>query len=126
MNAMENPGQEVDGVYAILDKRKGYEFKEPPPATAVELEAFSGHYSQHPWDGEAYITPWAGGLVILDIPSDKPAEAMTFLKPKGKDVFQRVRDDGSEAEEFVFQRDASGKVTGFLHFSNVTVRVSEK
>jgi len=51
---------------------------------------------------------------------------MAFLKPKGGDVFRRVRDDGSEAEEFVFQRDAFGKVTGFMHFSNPTVRMSEK
>jgi hypothetical protein len=51
---------------------------------------------------------------------------LDFLKPKGGDVFRRVRDDGSEAEEFTFQRDASGKVTGFTHFSNTTQRISEK
>ena len=45
---------------------------------------------------------------------------MEFLKPKGGDVFRRVRNDGSEAEEFRFVRDASGKVTSFTHFSNPT------
>jgi CubicO group peptidase (beta-lactamase class C family) len=126
MNAMADPGQEVEGVYAILDKRKGYEFKAPAPATGVDLEAFSGHYSQYPWNGEAYLAPWAGGLAILEIPSDKPADALSFLKPKGGDVFRRVRDDGSEAEEFVFQRDSTGKVTGFLHFSNLTQKMPGK
>ena len=58
--------------------------------------------------------------------SDKPAEDMAFLKPKGGDVFRRVRDDSSEAEEFQFKRDASGKVTSFIHFSNPTVRISEQ
>ena len=124
MNAMENPGEEVEGVFAILDKRKGYEFKDA--TKGVALEAFTGRYSQQPWGSEAVIEPWAGGLVLLRLPSDKPVESMAFLKPKGGDVFRRVRDDGSEAEEFVFQRDSAGKVTGFLHFSNVTQKIAGK
>jgi hypothetical protein len=71
------------------------------------------------------IVPWAGGLAILSLPDDEPAEAIGFLKPKGGDTFRRVRDDGSEAEEIKFQRDTSGKVTGFLHFSNVTRRMPD-
>jgi CubicO group peptidase (beta-lactamase class C family) len=126
MNAMEETGREVEGVYAILDKRKGYEFKDPAPASGVDLEAFSGHYSGQPWGSELMIAPWAGGLVLLELPSDKPGEDMAFLKPKGGDVFRRVRDDGSEAEEFQFKRDTSGKVTSFVHFSNPTLRVLEK
>ena len=126
LNAMEDTSREADGVFAILDKRQGYEFKDPPPASGVKLEDFVGHYSEQPWGSEAAIAPWAGGLVLLGLPSDKPTESMAFLKPKGGDVFRRVRDDGSEAEEFVFQRDASGKVTGFMHFSNPRVRMSGK
>ena len=126
MNAMENPGKEVEGIYAILDKRKGYEFKDPAPASGVDLEAFVGHYSSKPWGPEEVVVPWAGGLALLGLPADKPGEDMAFLKPKGGDVFRRVRDDGSEAEEFQFQRDASGKVSGYIHFSNPMVRVSEK
>jgi hypothetical protein len=126
MNAMENPTEAVDGIYAVLDKRKGYEFKNLAPTSGLDLEAYSGHYSERPWGSEAVIAPWAGGLALLGLPSDKPAEAMVFLKPAGGNVFRRVRDDGNEAEEFQFQRDASGKVTGFVHFSNPMVRVSEK
>jgi CubicO group peptidase (beta-lactamase class C family) len=126
MNAMENPGEEAEGVYTILDKRKGYEFKDPAPATAVKLEDYVGHYSTQPWGSELVITPWAGGLVLLDLPTDKPGDDMTFLKPKGGDLFRRVRDDGSEAEEFQFKRDASGKVTSLLHFSNSTMRLADK
>jgi CubicO group peptidase (beta-lactamase class C family) len=125
LNAMEDTSREADGVFAILDKRKGYEFKDPKPASGVKLDDFVGHYSGQPWDSEAAIEPWAGGLVLLGLPADKPAEGMAFLKPKGGDVFRRVRDDGSEAEEFQFKRDASGKVTGFVHFSNTTVRTSD-
>ena len=92
----------------------------------MDLEAFVGHYSRQPWGSEEVIVPWAGGLALLGLPADKPGEDMAFLKPKGGDVFRRVRDDGSEAEEFQFQRDASGKVSGYMHFSNPTMRVSEK
>jgi CubicO group peptidase (beta-lactamase class C family) len=126
MNAMENLGQEVEGIYAILDKHKGYAFKDPAPASGVKLEEFAGRYSEQPFSSEALISSWAGGLVLLGLPSEKPADDMEFLKPKGGDVFRRVRGDGSEAEEITFQRDALGKVTGFVHFSNPTRKMAEK
>jgi CubicO group peptidase (beta-lactamase class C family) len=113
----------VEGVFAILDKRKGYAFKAPAPATGVDLEAYSGHYSEQPWGSEMVILPWAGGLALLSLPTDQPGNELEFLKPKGGDVFRRVRDDGSEAEEFEFKRDASGKVVSFMHFSNPTLRL---
>jgi CubicO group peptidase (beta-lactamase class C family) len=114
----------TETVFAILDKRKGYEFKEPAPATGIDLEAFAGHYSTQPWISEAVMVPWASGLAYLILPTLDPAGNVTLLKPKGGDVFRRVREDGSEAEEIRFQRDASGKVTGFMHFSNPTPRVA--
>jgi hypothetical protein len=110
----------------ILDKRKGYEFKPPSPAAGVDLDAFAGHYSEQPWGSELVIVPWAGGLALLSLPSEDPADGVIVLKPKGGDIFRRVRDDGSEAEELKFQRDASGKVTGFVHFSNPTLRIPEE
>jgi len=122
-NAAERTPSFVEGVYAILDKRKGFSFKAPLPATGVDLEAYAGHYSQQPWGAESVILPWAGGLVILSLPNADPAGGMGFLKPKGGDAFRRIREDGSEAEEITFVRDASGKVTGFKQFSNTKFRV---
>lgn len=121
VNASANPASFSAGVFAIPDKRKGYEFKDP--AIGVDLEAYSGHYSDQPWGSESVLVPWAGGLAFLSLPNTDPAEEMVFLKPKGGDIFRRVRDDGSEAEEINFQRDASGKVTSFIHFSNPTFRL---
>lgn len=122
-NAAEEAGEFSAGMFAILDKRKGYEFKPPAAATGVDLEAYSGHYSEQPWGSEQVIVPWAGGLAALSLPSSQPGDEIQFLKPKGGDVFRRVRDDGSEAEEIKFERDASGKVTSYVHFSNRTVRM---
>jgi len=124
-NGSEAPGPFAAAMFAILDKRSGYELKDPSPATGVDLEPFTGHYSQQPWGSELVIVPWAGGLAILHLPTAAPADEITVLKPKGGDVFRRVRDDGSEAEELKFQRDASGNVTGFMHFSNPTVRMPQ-
>jgi CubicO group peptidase (beta-lactamase class C family) len=119
-NGAERPEPFANGVFGLLDKRKGYEFKAPLPATGVKLEEYAGRYSGQPWGSELVILPWAGGLAFLGLPAADPVGGMEFLKPKGGDVFRRVRKDGSEAEEFRFVRDGSGKVTSFVHFSNPT------
>lgn len=123
-NAAERPGPFAVNVFAILDKRKGYEFKAPAPAGGVNLEDYAGHYGDQPWESESVMLPWAGGLVSLSLPDDEPVAHLTFFKPKGGDVFRRVRDDGSEAEEIKFTRDASGKISGYVHFSNPRPRIA--
>ena len=123
-NVAERPGPWAAAVFAILDKRKGYEFKKPGPASGVNLEDYAGRYSGQPWNSESVVLPWAGGLVSLTLPTEDPVGGLQFFKPKGADVFRRVRDDGSEAEEVTFIRDSSGKVTSYVHFSNPTVRVA--
>jgi CubicO group peptidase (beta-lactamase class C family) len=121
-NSSEVAGPFALAVFSILDKRKGFSFKDA--AKGVKPEEFAGHYSGQPWGSELVMLPWAGGLVLLDLPSEQPGDDMAFLKAKGGDVFKRVREDGSEAEEFTFMRDASGKVTGFTHFSNPRYRMA--
>lgn len=123
-NGSEVPRPFAETIFTFLDKRKGYEFKAPLPAAGVKLEDYAGRYSRQPYGSEAVILPWAGGLVLLGVPTTDPAGEMEFLKPKGDDVFRRVRKDGSEAEEFRFARDASGKVTSYVHFSNPTPKES--
>jgi hypothetical protein len=125
-NSSERPGAWAAAIFGILDKRKGYEFKAPPPAAGVDLDGYAGHYSGQPWESEAVMMPWAGGLVSFSLPSDDPVAEFQFYKPKGRDVFRRVREDGSEAEELTFMRDSAGKVVGFTHFSNSRMRMSER
>ena len=55
---------------------------------------------------------------------DDPAESLEILKPKGGDVFRGVREDGSEAEEVRFERDASGKVVRLIQDSNMAERIA--
>lgn len=121
----DRPGKYTGAIFALLDKRKGFAFKGDAPAKDIDLESYVGRYSDQPWGPESEIVPWAGGLAILPLPANDPAGAITILKPKGADTFRRVRDDGSEAEEYQFQRDPTGKITGFMHFSNPSTRIAE-
>ena len=66
--------------------------------------------------GDAAVGRRTGGVGVAD--TGDPAAGMEFLKAKGDDVFRRMRKDGTEAEEYTFKRDASGKVVSFTHFSN--------
>jgi len=60
----------------------------------------------------------------LVVPTENdPVAALEFFKPKGGDIFREVREDGSEAEELKFTRDASGKVTGYIQSSNPKLRM---
>lgn len=121
----ENPGPQVAQIFQLLDKRQGFSFKDPAPATGVALEAFAGRYSAQPWGNEFIVLPWADGLVSLDLPSRTPADDLEFLKPKGGDVFRGVRASGGEMDEIRFLRDARGKVTGITRFGNVSRRVGD-
>jgi hypothetical protein len=120
---MDNSGDRVStlaqAVFAVLDKRRGFSFKAPLPAAGVKLEDYAGLYSAQPFGSESVVVPWAGGLAQLSLPSTDPATEISFLKPKGDDIFRRVRADGSEAEEVKFVRDDSGKVIRLIHFSNL-------
>lgn len=121
-NAAENPSSYATGVFAILARRAEFRFKDPPPSPGVDLEAYVGRYSSTPWRSEGVMVPWGGGLAYLSLPTANPADGIQVLKPKGGDVFRRVRDDGSEAEDFRFERNAAGKVVRFIHYNNPTAR----
>jgi hypothetical protein len=117
LTGAEQPGVYADAVFELLDKRKGFAFKGAPPAN-VDLAAYEGRYSGQPWTTEIAVIRWAGGLAMLNLPSKDPAGSLSFWKPKGMDIFRRVRDDGSEAEDIRFERDPTGKVVRYIHFSN--------
>lgn len=103
-------------IFDLLDRRKAAPTSGPSLPDA-ELEAYSGVYSGQPWISEIAVAPWSGGLALMSLPSANPAEGLDILRPEGKDTFRRLREDGSKADLVRFERDASGKVTGFTEFS---------
>jgi CubicO group peptidase (beta-lactamase class C family) len=121
LTGAEHPGDYAQTVFDLLDKRKSADFKDPAPAK-VDLEAYAGRYDGQPWQAESVVVPWAGGLAVLSLPSTTPAADLARLKPKGGDVFRRVREDGSEADEVIFERDGQGRVIRFVQFSNPRTR----
>ena len=124
-NAPEAPRRYAQGVFDLMGKRDAFTFKAPEPAKGVDLEAYAGRYSGQPFVSEVLILPWAGGLASLRVPSRAPVDDISFLKPKGGDLFRRVRDDGSEAEDIRFERDAAGKVIRYVTFSNPRALIPE-
>ena len=122
-HAMGRKHEEVTVEHLLLFLLDDTDASRVMKASGVNLEEFAGHYSGQPWVSESVMLPWAGGLVSLALPTDDPVAGLQFFKPKGGDVFRRVRDDGSEAEEITFTRDASGKISGYMHFSNPTKRM---
>jgi CubicO group peptidase (beta-lactamase class C family) len=124
LTGAEQPGLYADAIFDLLDKRKGFAFKGAAPAN-VDLAPYVGRYGGQPWTAEIAVMPWAGGLALLNLPSSDPAASLSFWKPKGNDVFRRVRDDGSEAEDLRFERDAAGKVVRYILFSNPRERIGD-
>lgn len=125
MNAAQPTGPYVRGVFSILNKRNGFSFKAPAPFADINLEEFSGRYSEQPWGSEAVIVPWAGGLAYLSVPSANPGADIMLLKPVGPDLFRRVRDDGTDAEEVRFERNQQGSVVRMIHHNNPSRRLSQ-
>jgi CubicO group peptidase (beta-lactamase class C family) len=123
LTGAEHPGAYAAAVFDLLDKRRHWDFKPPVPSKDVDLESYAGRYSEQPWGAEIAIVPWSAGLAVLSLPSANPAEELTILKAKGGDVFRRIREDGSEADEVRFERDKSGGVSALVQFSNRRRRV---
>jgi CubicO group peptidase (beta-lactamase class C family) len=129
-NAMVNTATYVYGVYdlvaeAIRAAAKKTPATTPAPDTASvpDLAPYLGTYSEQPWGGESAAIRWKGGLALMSLPTDNPLRAITRVKWVEGDTFRRVRDDEELGEEIVFERDASGRVTGYRQFGNLSPRV---
>ena len=113
-----NPGKYINGIHGILGKVKDSEKEEK--SKSVDLKQYTGYYNSMPWASEEYIGTWGGKLVILDLPADNPARAMTLFKHIEGDTFQRIRDDEELGETLVFERDENGVITRYQRHGNYT------
>ena len=84
----------------------------------MNLQEFSGYYNSMPWQSELYVSAWYGKLVMLGLPTESPAAAMTVFKHIDGDTFRRVRDDGELGETLVFERNDAGQITRCKNHGN--------
>ena len=120
-----NPMKYIMGMHALLSKMTGNEAeaKAGVATRSKDLTEYTGFYDKGPWSGEEYIGTWNGNLVVLNLPSDKPAESLTRFRPVGGDTFRRIREDGELGETLVFERNAEGKITRYQQQGNYTRRI---
>ncbi len=110
-----NPGKYATGMRELF--QKALKKKKDKESKAVDLELYSGRYSAQPWGSETVVVPWQGKLAIIGLPTSSPAKRMTLLKFQKENVFRRIRKNNKLAEEVVFERDKSGKITR-MHWNN--------
>ena len=87
-----NPNKYGNGINAIMNKMETTK-EDADTGASQKLKEYIGYYNSSPWWGETYISTFNGKLVSLGLPSEKPADAMTFYKHVDGDVFRRVRKD---------------------------------
>jgi len=136
-SAMVNTGTYVYGMYDLVAEAiRGASGKEEAKAaadgaatsgaSAPDLTPYLGAYSEQPWGGESAAIRWKGGLALMSLPTANPARAITRLKHVEGDTFRHVYDGRPSddlGEEIVFERDETGRVTGYRQFGNLSRRV---
>lgn len=118
----ENPAKYTKGIHEILEKVTSKE-ESSENRSEKNFKDFKGYYNSQPWSSEVYVSSWDEKLVLLNLPSDSPANAMTLYKHVEGDSFQRVREGGEPGEILSFERDANGKVYRFKRHGNYTTRI---
>lgn len=116
-----NPTKYAKGINGILNKVTDSEegkTLDKDNAERRNLQQYAGYYSLMPWWGESYVSEWEGKLVMLSLPTDNPAESMTFFKYVSEDTFRRIRDDDELGETLVFGRDKDGRIIHYTTHGN--------
>ncbi|TVQ74016.1 MAG: serine hydrolase [Balneolaceae bacterium] len=85
-----------------------------------DLAEYTGYYLYN--HSERYIGTWNGQLVMLTLPTDFPADDMTFFEHSDGDTFYRVRADGSRGDPLEFHRDDDGNIIHYTLFQMHSVR----
>jgi CubicO group peptidase (beta-lactamase class C family) len=109
-----SPNKYVSGMHGILNKVKAVD---PEDQSKKDLTAYSGYYKMDILD-EMYISTWEGNLVMINLPTNSPAESMTLFKHIEDDTFKRIRKDDELGESLTFSRNDQGAIDGLLVFEN--------
>lgn len=89
-----------------------------------ELDDYLGTYSSQPWGSETAAVRWKGGLALLSLPTDDPADALQRLGHDDGDVFYIIRSDGERGHDVIFHRDADGNVESYSQHGNFSPKVA--
>lgn len=119
-----NPREYANNIHEIL-KKADEQIKDGKEVEKFKKDKkeYVGYYSSMPWRSEVYVTFLGGNLVILDLPTDSPAESLTFFKYINDDTFRRIRDDKKLGETLVFERDNNGKIIRYKRHGNYSVKI---
>lgn len=120
-----NPSKYASGIRQIMKKMNECE-KADTSATkneSLELADYLGHYDEQPWSGEVYVGNWEGNLVLLELPSNDPAESMVVFRHMEGDTFQRIRDNKDLGESLVFERNQRGEVFRMKRHGNYANKI---
>ena len=117
-----NPNKYMKGINAIMNKM-GTTKKDLDNEASEKLKEYVGYYDSSPWWGETYISTFNGKLVSLGLPSEEPAESMTFYKHVDGDIFRRVRKDKTLGETLTFMRDQDGKIIKIERHGNFSRKI---
>ena len=115
----------VQGMHSLLEKYKKETKKSEEDAEVPDLEEYEGYYHMLPWQPEVYLASWHNNLVILNLPSQNPAESMVKLKYVGKDLFRKVRKDEKLGESYEFIRGDDGSIKKFKRHNNYFTRINK-
>ncbi len=91
-------------------------------AETDNLEPYAGNYGGTIWGGETAVRVWGDKLAVLALPQDE-IDDVAKLKRVDGDTFVRLTEAGDERETWVFQRDETGAVSGFLRHSQIVKRL---
>ena len=118
-----NPGKYASGIRSILNQVLEDQKSDSAGMISDGYDDYTGYYSSQPWWGETYIYKWGEKLVSLSLPSDNPAEAMTFYKHIEGDTFRRIRTDDNLGETLIFERNSTGKVYRLKRHGNYSKKI---
>lgn len=117
-----NAGKYARAIHEIIQKAKSINKKDKP----MNLEQYKGFYL---WDGfsEVYLGTWGNKLALLRLPSENPANGLTFYKQISPDNFRRVKKDKSLGEHLTFTRDANNNIINYkVHNNYIYTKVTTR
>lgn len=117
-----NPGKYIEGITQILKKVKPKKEKETSEKKP-QLKDYVGYYNAQPWGSEEYFAAWEDGLAVLELPTDKPGNALSLFEHVEGDTFKRIRKGRELNETITFERNADGQVFRYNIHGNYTYKM---